>query len=191
MAKFFDLQVAGLDTAIKYIQKLKTDLVVVIDDELIAIAFEIQALAIQNLNTQTPMPADQGFLRNNIIVLQDEANHKFTTAATAKYAVYIEFGTGAQVDVPPELAEFAAQWKDQKNGGSFEDFVKNLTEWVKRKGISPDEGTTEADYKNMATLMAMDILHNGLKARPFFYPAYKQATKNLKTRINKIIKDIK
>jgi len=185
----FEFKVQGLENTIKFMDNLPKQVTQLVDDELIATSFEIQALAVQNLDAQKV--ADQGYLRNSIVIQENLQTHRFETGSPLLYAVYTEFGTGMRTSVPKEWRDLALSYKDKKTGGTFAEFVQNLIDWAKRKGITPREGTDDSNYRNMATLMAIHILNNGLKARPFLYPAYKTATKGLKSRIVKAFKSIK
>ena len=59
-------------------------------------------------------PVDLGALRQSIQAIEiDKLNWKVVANATgtAPYAAFQEFGTGGLVDVPPELADVAIQFK--------------------------------------------------------------------------------
>lgn len=77
------------------------------------------------------------------------------------HGAFMEFGTGPQAKVPPELEQEAAKFKGYSSG-DFHQFLKNIEEWCARKGIPQDA----------AFLIALSILNKGLKPRPYFYPAY-------------------
>jgi hypothetical protein len=57
---------------------------------------------------KTLAPVDFGFLKNLIYA---EGGSVFSDAG---YAAYLEFGTGAKVDVPPEWEDYAIQFKGEK-----------------------------------------------------------------------------
>ena len=96
-----------------------------------------------------------------------------------KYAPYVEFGTKSKVEIPPGLEGYAMQFKG--GGGSFEDFEKNIKVWAKRKGI-PEE----AVYPIMKS-----ILHKGVKAQPFLFPAFFAEQPQLLKRLKKVLRGIK
>lgn len=108
-------------------------------------------------------PADLGTIRQNIgqNTIQDGEKVTATIFSAAPESAFQEFGTGGKVDVPTEMAEIALTFKG-KSGGSFIEFVKALTDWLRRHGI--DE---KAAYP-----AARKILLQGLKPQPFLYPAY-------------------
>lgn len=96
-----------------------------------------------------------------------------------KYAPYVEFGTKSKVEIPPGLEGYAMQFKG--GGGSFEDFEASLKLWARRKGI-PEE----AVYPIMKS-----ILHKGVKAQPFLFPAFFAEQPELIKRLKKVIRGIK
>ena len=97
-----------------------------------------------------------------------------------KYAPYVEFGTKSKVEIPPGLEGYAMQFKGNR-GGSFEDFEASLKLWARRKGI-PEE----AVYPIMKS-----ILHNGVKAQPFLFPAFFAEQPELIKRLKKVIRGLK
>lgn len=112
------------------------------------------------------------------------------------YAPYIEFGTGAKVQVPAELNDYASQFRGKKRGDYF-DFLNAILDWVKRKGITATynvktrrKTNTKADKDrllNVAQAIADSILRNGIAPRPYFFPPYFRKRKDLTNRINAVI----
>jgi len=97
-----------------------------------------------------------------------------------KYAPYMEFGTKSKVKIPPGLESYAMQFKG-KGTGSFQDFEKSLKLWAKRKGI-PEE----AVYPIMKS-----ILHKGVKAQPFLFPAFFAEQPQLLKRLKRVLRGIR
>ena len=107
--------------------------------------------------------------------------------AGAPYASYIEFGTrkfAAQyvASLPKDWQTLASQYKG-KGGGTFEELVKNIAIWVGQRGIAGTYSvktkkrlgdTTTKEKENMAAAypIAIKIVKNGIKARPYLYDAY-------------------
>lgn len=77
------------------------------------------------------------------------------------YAPFVEFGTGRQVQVPPEMEAEARRFANKKWGG-FEKGLDNIREWLRRNGGDPDN----------AYIVFVSILRRGLKPQPFLYPAF-------------------
>lgn len=96
-----------------------------------------------------------------------------------KYGPYMEFGTKKRRKIPPGLEGYAMQFKG--GGGSFEDFEASLKLWAKRKGIPEEEV-----YPIM-----MSILHKGVKAQPFLFPAFFAEQPQLLKRLKKVLRGIK
>jgi len=96
-----------------------------------------------------------------------------------KYAPYMEFGTKSKVEIPPGLEGYAMQFKG--GGGSFEDFEASIKRWAQLKGI-PEE----AVYPIMKS-----ILHKGVKAQPFLFPAFFAEQPQLLKRLKKVLRGIK
>lgn len=138
---------------------------------------------------------DEGRLLGAISADSKLPLEKHITADT-EYAAFIEFGTGkfaAQYvsTLPDTWQKYASQFKGQKGGGSFDEMVKRIAEWIGRKSIYADtalHGTfsvktqkrTGNKVKNqqadlsLAYIIARSILINGIHAQPYLYPAYKE-----------------
>lgn len=143
--------------------------------------FAASALKIQS-NAKKLAPVNLGNLRNSIVTTSagNESNFLFSVAAKAKYAPYIEFGTGSKVSVPSNYAEYAAKFKG-KTGGTYQQLIEALMLWVKRKGIS---GKND---KQTAFLIARSILRKGIRAQPFLIPAFEQEKLLLLKRIKDLL----
>lgn len=118
---------------------------------------------------------DNGALRQNTKAVPD--NNGVTLISNVYYAPFVEFGTGAKVNVPAELNEYALQFKG-KSKGNFRDFVKALQIWLKRKGGNP----------KLAFIAALNIIKNGQEARPYFFPPYLRKRRELLKNIQEVIK---
>jgi hypothetical protein len=97
--------------------------------------------------------------------------------SNAEYSPFVEFGTGKQVKIPPELAAVAGSFRGYKRG-DFKQFLANLRVWCKRHGID----------ERAAYPIAIKILNNGLKARPFFFPPYLRERPKLMQTLRKLLK---
>lgn len=187
MPKAFRIEIKGLDRLQNTVANLKNAALIDVDLEMLLAAVEIQEQAIRNIRANGAN--DQGLLMASMVLVQDREHRRYQTGNTAYYSPYIEFGTGAKVNVPAEWKDYASQFMGPAGHGTFDDFVNNLIDWMKRKGIVPDTGTNWDDYDHFAFMVALKILHNGLAPHPFLYPAYQQVTKNLKQRIITILND--
>lgn len=106
-------------------------------------------------------PGDQGILRQEIGSVQ-KAQLRYSVYSGALYSAYVEFGTRTQVSVPPELIEYASQFRNTI-GGSL-GAKEAIFAWCKRKGIDP-----KAWYSIFISIMV-----KGTKPYPFFFPAFKR-----------------
>jgi hypothetical protein len=83
-----------------------------IDDKLkqdVGEELNASALNIQN-SAKRLAPVDLGFLRNNIALFA-QSKLTYTVESKAKYSPYIEFGTGAEVNVPAGYEDLAMMFK--------------------------------------------------------------------------------
>ena len=55
------------------------------------------------------VPVDTGILKNSIVVQNEKLSGK--VVVNAKYAPYVEFGTGTRVDIPEGLKDYAIKFK--------------------------------------------------------------------------------
>lgn len=79
------------------------------------IVFENITIAVEDIvdEASARVPVDTGVLKSSIDKAVVVANKKIEgeVKAGAKYAPYIEFGTGGLVNVPPGLEDYATQFK--------------------------------------------------------------------------------
>lgn len=157
-------------------------------NELKAAAFDMNADAIRNITRQKIV--DQGIMRASQQVVWNNAEHGYTVANTAIWSVFMEFGTKKYVSVPAEWSEYAQQFKGYK-GGTVAQFRSNIEDWVKRKGISwTDKDGRVMSAQEISFIITQVILQNGLKPRPFMWPAYQRAVKDLPKKINDAVNRI-
>lgn len=145
-------------------------------------------------------PKDMGGLAGSIA----EDVSKFLQKAVkvnSFYASYVEFGTGRYAakyvaTLPPDWRTYAATFKGKtEGGGSLDDFLLLMVEWVKRKGL---HGRTKSgnrrtgkkaneDAYNIAYVIVISILRNGIHPHPFLVPAFEDQRKQLKADISAAI----
>ena len=175
----FKTKVIGTQTVLSAIKSSKDKAEKIIADELNAFGLKTVNDAKRNA------PVDEGALRNSIGYTKDRTS--VTITVNVDYAAYLEFGTRsfAQAYVsslPTEWQTFASQFKGG-GGGSFEEFVMRITQWVKRKGIGATYNiqtrrrdrvgkqtaaqTAEAD----AYAIALYIIRKGIRPHPYLIPA--------------------
>lgn len=96
----------------------------------------------------------------------------------APYAPFVEFGTGALVQVPSEWTQIASEFKGKKIGLSGGDFLQNIKEWCNNKGID----------EKFAFAIMLKLLRVGQTPQPYMYPAYVEGRKKYLERLQKIVK---
>ena len=152
-------------------------------DELENMAFEMSERA-ENILVANGTN-DMGVLHSSLQVIRNDGLNRVEFLNTAFHAPFIEFGTKTRVQVPPEWAAYASQFKGLKRG-NVDQFKVNILEWMKRKGITPRSGQT---IEQAADAIVDHILRYGLVAHPFMYPAYKEVSGSTLERITRIIND--
>jgi HK97 gp10 family phage protein len=155
----FTFQIKGLSETLKSIDKYSADVQQGVKDEL-----KITAYQIVN-DAQGLAPVDDGNLRANIRVLQDDDFSKLIESG-AEYSAYVEFGTGSNVNIPAE-PEGIAEWALQFKGAGL-------------------QGKHPVKFKDGHWAMVPYQLN--LRAHPFFFPAFQQNTVQLVNRIKEILK---
>jgi len=161
-------------------QKLKNQII----DETNASALKIQSEAKKNA------PANFGTLRGSIHLKEEGGIDKkvYIVGSDLSYAPYVEFGTGGKVNTQG-YNEFANTFKG-KTGGTFQDMLKALVLWVKRKGlvgVSKGKKGSNKQYESAAYAIALSILRKGIRPQPYLIPAYETEVSLLKDRIKNIV----
>lgn len=170
------VRIEGLSKVLAELKEKTTAIQNNVDRELTAGAEAIATMAKQLA------PVYEGRIKQAIIPDTREKLHKEVTC-NIYYAPYIEFGTGRKIQIPAGLEAIAAQFKNQAKRGSFDDMVKALAEWVRKKGLAGtysvktqrrtgNKANRANEDMQVAYLIARSILRNGMKAHPFFFPAY-------------------
>lgn len=167
------LKFSGLDAAIKNVGNKIAKYEKEIQDELNVWALETATLAKQLA------PVNEGQLRGAINASFD-GKLKASVTVAVNYAAYIEFGTKKYAasyigSLPTDWKTFAANFKG--GGGTFEQFLMNITRWVKQKGIPED-----AAYP-----IAIKILREGIKPQPYLYPAFVKTKPELIKNIKAVL----
>lgn len=185
------LQIKGLDKVMAEIKAYPQDIERIINNE-----FKVFG---QNVATdaQRFAPVNEGRLRESIS--SHTTDLQVSIAANVDYAAYLEFGTKAFAaayvgSLPTEWKELANQFKGA-TGGSFQQMVMRITEWVHHKGLGSGYAGTvgisglysvrtrkrvggkkiQADQdKQVAYAIALKILKTGIHPQPFLFPAYEK-----------------
>ena len=193
------LKLDGVQETLNKLKNVNNKITREIDRELRAGANDIEREA------KRLAPANFGELRNSIGT-EKVALMRYSIFADAYHAPYIEFGTRAKVQVPAEMSEVAAAVKARPKRGTFAEFVDNIQDWIKRKGIAATQvrqvgsGKRKGQFKKsgalaqaiyerqLAFLIARKIYMTGINPQPFLYPAFMKNKAKLITRIQEILK---
>jgi hypothetical protein len=145
---------------------------------------------------------DEGALLRSISPLYGQGSAG--VVANSKYAAYMEFGTRKFAtsyisSLPSEWSTYANQFKGPA-GGTFKEFVLSIMAWMKRKGIKGgtysvktrrrkgNKAQKEAEDKSVAYAIAKKILRDGIKERPFLYPAVNKNLPKLRKDLKELLK---
>ena len=178
------VKVIGLDRITRRLKELPEGATKAVTDELIAGANDIRNDAIARV------PVDEGLLKNSIVVNRPPGKSGAEVVVNAVYGGYVEFGTGKKVRVPSRYQAIAQQVKQQGKRGDINDFVKSMMGWVRRKGLAGtysvktkrrlgNKAQKESQDLKLAKFLVFKILQNGIKAQPFFFPAFERNEKKI------------
>ena len=193
-----ELQVKGIDALIRKMDKLASNVQKDVQAELNAWA---DATSTNAKSLVSANSSDEGALLRSISPLYGDGTA--SVVASAKYAAYIEFGTrkyaAAYVStLPADWQTYAASFKG-KAGGDYFEFLNAILDWVKRKGITARYSVktkkrlrnSKADDDRLvdaAQAIALSILRNGIKPKPFMYPSVNKTLPTLKKKLRAIFK---
>lgn len=182
-----EIKINNLDVVLKNLEAITPQVKAVINREL-------NSFGLNTVNDAKRFaPADEGTLRGKIFYKKEDL--KVTVTVGVNYAAYLEFGTrkfaAAYVSsLPADWQTFAAKFKGP-GGGTFEELVMRITEWVKRKGIGHtfNVATHRRDRIGKQTAAVTDyatayeiahyIMIVGIRPHPYLYPAYDKNRKVL------------
>jgi HK97 gp10 family phage protein len=147
-------------------------------------------------------PVNEGKLRQSIQADYATLNKLIAGVGVAvNYAAYLEFGTRGYAaayvgKLPNDWQSYAATFKG-KGGGSIDEMLLNIMDWVKSKQLSGTysvktqrrtgaKAARNFEDAEVAYPIALAILRKGIKAQPYLYPAYVEATDNLIKKLQKL-----
>jgi hypothetical protein len=121
-------------------------------------------------------PADEGFLRNNIVKKNNENSLTNGVVCNAEYAPYVEWGTKSKVNVPAGLEAYAATFKGKGSGNVS--FYDKIEKWLDRHGIKD---------RSHRYFIKRKIMREGINPHPFFFRAADEETPELIDRLKKLL----
>ena len=154
-------------------------------------------------NAKKRAPKDRGGLASSISADTSTYLDK-RVGANVFYAAFIEFGTGKHAaqyvaTLPADWKTYAATFKKSGDGGTFDDMVQEIYDWIRRNkiGYTYNIQTRKRDRVGKQTGKTTDmasayyiakmILLNGIKPQPFFYPAFNDEKPKVEAEVVKII----
>lgn len=203
------LDLSQFDTLKDRLTNMSKELAEGVDASLYADAQDIATIA------KGKAPVNFGGLRAAISTSNDKFLEKHVTV-NAFYAAFTEFGTGAYAaayvgTLPSTWQEYALKFKGQK-GGTFEEMIQNIFKWIKNKGLrlepkqfeqgdtfragkltkpkKPKKMTIEEGQQQLAYIISVSILKNGIKPQPFLFPAYEITRPEIINHIEEILKNL-
>ena len=194
----FALNLTGLPNLMSRLKTIEDNLTKGVANEISASTLKIERDAKRNA------PVNLGTLRRSIHAESTINGLTGRVIVDASYAPYVEFGTGGRVSVPNGYEAFAMQYKGVKSG-TYYDFLLAIAEWIRRKGIRPNDATYSVKIPmksirrtgskaqkfdqdvRMAQRIAYSILKKGLRPQPFLIPAYEEEKLKLFNRLKKLL----
>lgn len=175
----FNVKVKGLASLQKQILTASEEVRSVCEKEVQAAGQDWVAGAVRDA------PVDQGALKSAISFKQSDTHTASGSLIAVEivaqkfYAPFVEFGTKGRYQPIPGTEDIAAQFKGHK-GGDFQELLRNIVRWVKRKGIAGTYSVKTqrrtgskinqlAEDYGAAWPIAMSILKNGIHPHPFFF----------------------
>jgi HK97 gp10 family phage protein len=179
----FTIKLDGLKEAIGEIDQIEKKMENDVDALVAAAAYDTNDDAISNIQQKgaVDLGAGGGLISHQAV--SDAGDRQYEVRNSAKWAPFVEWGTGRQVQVPDEWAAYARQYRGPYPG-TWAQFEQNIKAWMKRHGI-PDKTDEGHD---LTYLIMVKILERGLPARPFLYPAYVKNKAKLIDDLKKLFK---
>ena len=186
-------KVRGIEQAMKRMSEMPRRFETEIKSELRASADKIRS------NAAKDAPGDTGKIRNSIVVTKN-SDVNYTVVVQNSYAAFQEWGTKSQTSVPPELQQYAAQFKGIKGEGIVSP-IDALQAWVKRKGIAGtystkskrrqgSKATKEKQDRALAFIIWRKIKKYGIKPHPFFFKHVFAEEKRLEQVVKRIMSSL-
>lgn len=187
------VKVTGLDEAIAKLSTLPKRVQTELKTELKLSAEAIRRNAIKDA------PADQGKLRNSIVVTTN-SDVSYSVVVQNNYAAYMEFGTKSKTKIPAELSAYAAQFRG-KGAATGINPIDALEAWVRRKGIAGtysvkskrrlgSKATKQQEDRSVAFLIWRKIKKRGVTPHPFFFHNVFEEADKLSKRISQIFSNL-
>lgn len=205
----FGFEIKGIDVAIKKLNNAANTLIQDAQDLLNEFVSNVASAA------KRLAPGDEGHLRGAIApIYVTGKNLEASVVAAVVYAAFMEFGTRKFAAVyvatlPADWQTYAATFRGQTGGGTFDEFLLAIMQWVKRKGIvaqptqfeqsdefsfgklkpdrAPKKVSKQDAQDHLAYMIALKIMREGVQPHPFLYPAVIQYIPELTANFKKLL----
>lgn len=132
----------------------------------------------------------------NQITDKKNADMDWEVVSPAPYSAYVEFGTKSRFKAIPGIDSSKFKGKGQ---GDYYDFLNNILDWVKRKGIASRFSVktrkalkhTKADDERLietAQAIANSIIRHGIHPHPFFFKQLPEAQTQIQNGMKEVVK---
>tara|TARA_R110000803_G_scaffold131222_1_gene198540 strand:+ start:519 stop:998 length:480 start_codon:yes stop_codon:yes gene_type:complete len=114
------------------------------------------------LNLVRNKSVDQGDLRQSLSTkkkITPKKGGEWKLVVNSVHGAFVEFGTRKRANPPSSLSSYASTFRGMKGEGGNP--IKKLTDYFTSKGFDEDG----------IGIAIMDVLKNGTKPHPFFFPA--------------------
>ncbi len=183
------IQIKGLDKFIDKMEDLATETRDDMQTALNAFGERVVQDAKQLVASNS---SDEGHLLGSIGYSKG-SNLSVEIVAATVYAAYIEFGTrryAAQyvATLPQDWQSYASTFRGKTGNGTFDQFIQAIMAWVQRKGIGglrTKSGNVSGSRDSLSAMqsaayaIALNILQNGIRPKPFLYPSIYEGRRNL------------
>lgn len=199
MAQTFKFEIKGLDKLQKRLSTLPTKLRKEVGAEIQDGGRRINAKQLRLV------PVDEGGIKQSTVTKKvNELNIELTSSK--HYVPFMEFGTKRRVRIPAELTSYAAQFKQSGPKIDFDEFLKIIAAWVRRKGLDSrtaitgrystktkrrlgSKATQATEDEQAAYPIALSILRHGVKPHPFFFQPFFDERESIVKNVEKVLKD--
>jgi hypothetical protein len=181
------ITIKGMDGLLKRLKQIPENLKVEVDAHMGAIAADYRDRA------ENDAPQDERRMANQITVKKVKAMD-YRVVSPAPYSAYMEFGTKSRFKAIPGID--SSKFKG-KGTGDYEQFKKNIIEWVRRKGITSrfsvktrkrlSSKADKAREESVAYAIIKSIIKNGVHAHPFFFKQLPIARAEFTSKIDQVI----
>lgn len=192
----------GMPELIARVKKIPDDLKAGVKNLVADTSQQIVIDAVNNLRANGS--TNYGALMQSVNSIPKNNGFGQEIVAATEYAPAVEWGTKTNFSLGdhPELEAYAAQFKGTPSGGTWDQFLAAILDWVKKKGIgisysvkthrrtTATGNSIDSEQERIAFLIARSIYKKGVTARPFFFPAWFRNTADFEKKLTEMFKRV-